>query len=145
MPKLSTYFIRSSLLCFAVGFVIAAFLLTVKTGFVDARLWLWRPVHIVLLINGWFVQFTVGVAYWIFPRIKGSDRGRPRAARAALVLFQIGVVSNALALLSPFNPAMSAALGAAMISYMGGVVCFAWHAYPRVRAAMVSADFKLRT
>ena len=56
MPRLSTYFVKSALICLALGFTIGGLILTSKaTPVVSATVWLWFPAHIVLLLDGWLI------------------------------------------------------------------------------------------
>jgi hypothetical protein len=142
MPTLSRYFIRSALICLGIGFTLGGLILAAKGGAVDPRVWIWLPVHIALLINGWLVQLTMGVAYWILPRILLGDRGRKSWAWAAFVIFQIGTVCGLLSLLRFWFPAESifgALFAIGITAHLIGVLCFVVHAYPRIRPAMVRA------
>lgn len=137
MPRLSQYYVKSSLLCLGFGFTIAALLLMVKGGGIDARLWLWRSAHIDLLLNGWLVQLAMGVAYWIFPRILLADRGRPAFAWAAFVILQMGLGLAFLSLLGVWwTPAMQF-LAPGVVLQAIGILIFIIHLWPRVRGAMV--------
>src|SRR5215510_1648935 len=93
MPRLSQYFVKSALICLALGFTIGGLLLASKaTSAVSALVWLWFPAHIILLLNGWLVQLALGVAYWILPRVAGTDRGRIQWAWASFVMLQTGLI-----------------------------------------------------
>lgn len=142
MPTLSRYFIRSSLLCMAIGYTIGGLILAAKADAVSPSVWAWLPMHMALLLGGWLLQLSIGVAYWILPRMSGAERGRRRWAWAAFVIFQIGVAANLLALLAlwwaPFQPL----LAIAVILQSAAVGLFAIHAWPRIHAAIVRATTK---
>jgi hypothetical protein len=137
MPTLSRYFVRSALIYLGIGFTLGAFILSAKAGFVDARLWAWLPMHMVILIDGWLIQLTMGVGYWILPRIQGSDRGRSFWAWASFALFQLGLALTLLTLSTLWFPAIQSLFAPAVILQTVGVVFFAIHAYPRIHPALV--------
>jgi hypothetical protein len=137
MPTLSCYFIRSALGCLAIGFTLGGLILSAKAGFVDLRVWLWLPVHIALLVNGWLLQLTLGVAYWILPRIHLSERGRMHWAWSSFVLFQIGLLLVLVSGLSFSLPKAGVFFAPGVIVQAIGVLFFAIHAAPRIRPAIV--------
>jgi hypothetical protein len=139
MPTLSRYFIRSALLYLGIGFTFGALILSAKGGYVDARVWNWLPMHHVLLIVGWLIQLTLGVAYWILPRIQLSERGRRTWAWAGFVALQIGLALTLSTALVMWIPAMQMWFAPAVILQVIGVLLFAVHAWPRIRGAMVRA------
>ncbi len=51
------------------------------------------PAHIEIMIFGWIIQFTIGVAYWILPRFLG-DKGRGSFKLAILmpILLNAGIL-----------------------------------------------------
>ena len=79
MPRLSCWFIRASLLYLGIGVIFGGIVLAAK-GFPGSLNWTWLllPAHIQLLVGGWMIQFTLGMAYWLLPRLSGAgDRGSP--------------------------------------------------------------------
>lgn len=139
MPTLSRYFIRSALLCLAVGFTFGGLILSAKGGAVDARVWAWLPMHITLLLNGWLVQLSMGVAYWILPRIHVGERGRQRWAWGGFIVFQIGLALALLSGISLWEPEMGKLLAPAVVMQAAGVALFAVHAWPRIRPTFIRA------
>ncbi len=137
MPLLSRYYIRSALLCLAVGFTIGGLILSAKGGAVDARVWTWLPEHIGLVLYGWLVQLTLGVAYWILPRVNVAERGRAGWAWASFAVAQTGIGLNLLSLLRLWIPAADGLFPMAVVWQVVGVMLFAVHAWPRIHAAIV--------
>jgi uncharacterized membrane-anchored protein len=137
MPLLSRCFIRSALLCLAIGFTFGGLMLAAKGGAVDARVWAWLPMHIALLVNGWLVQLSLGVMYWILPRIHLGDRGRPAWAWAGFVCLQIGLVLALLSGASLWITEAANLFAPAIVLQAVGIVLFAVHAWPRIRPAIV--------
>jgi len=144
MPTLSRYFIRSALVYLGIGFTFGGLILSAKAGFVDLRVWTWLPMHIVLLIDGWLIQLTLGVAYWILPRIHLHERGRQSWAWASFIALQTGLMLTLITALSVWLPAIQALFAPAVILQAVGVILFAVHAWPRIRPAMVRAAISSR-
>lgn len=93
MPRLSVWFIRASLVYLAIGFTFGALILANKgLGFYPV-VWNALPIHIEVLLLGWFVQFAFGVAFWILPRLKqDSPRGNETLILVAFVMLNLGIV-----------------------------------------------------
>ncbi|MBX3084459.1 MAG: hypothetical protein KF716_22670 [Anaerolineae bacterium] len=139
MPTLSRYFIRSALIFLGIGFTFGGLILSAKGGYVDPRVWNWLPMHIVLLIDGWLIQLTLGVAYWILPRIQLSERGRGVWAWTGFAAMQIGLAMTLITALTMWLPDVQVLFAPAVILQAIGVLLFAVHAWPRIRPAMVRA------
>jgi heme/copper-type cytochrome/quinol oxidase subunit 1 len=139
MPRLSCWFVRAALLHLGSGVLIGGLLLSAK-GFPAALGWAWSLLiaHIQLLIVGWLIQFALGVAYWILPRLDGAgERGRPGAAWFSFVALNTGTLLAALALslraVLPEPWPLVLGGGAALLQ-VNAVAAFGWHAWPRLRA-----------
>jgi hypothetical protein len=93
MPRASVWLVRAALVHLILGFTLGALLLVNKATGLTAAIWRWLPVHLEILLVGWFVQLVMGVAYWIFPRfgMTRAARGREGLAWLALVLVNAGV------------------------------------------------------
>ena len=61
--------IRTALVHLLLGFTAGAALLAAKGVGGAPALWALRPLHVEWLLVGWTAQLTMGVAYWIFPRV----------------------------------------------------------------------------
>jgi hypothetical protein len=133
MPRLSVWMIRLSFLHFLGGFTIASLLLSQKGGWdaVPVDIWQYLFVHVDMLLVGWMVQLSMGVAYWILPRLPGTvtERGRFAFALAAVVLVNTGVVFFGVV-----DSDLAVSLG--MMMQLLGALSFVYHAMPRVRAAL---------
>lgn len=140
MPRLSQYFVKSALICLLLGFVIGGLLLAVKAGLGDGRVWLWFSAHIALLLNGWLIQLTLGVAYWILPRILAGDRGRIRWAWASFFCLQAGLVLTVLSLAQIIWPDAQYALAPGAALQALAILLFAVHAWPRIRPTLIRAQ-----
>ena len=69
MPVPSRWMIRAALVHLLLGFSAGALLLAAKGVGGAPALWSLRPLHVEWLLVGWTAQLTMGVAYWIFPRV----------------------------------------------------------------------------
>ncbi len=132
MPRLSRWFIRASLIHLVAGFTLGGLLLVQKVATLHPLLWRLMPAHGELLLIGWVLQLTMGVAYWILPRFSRPPvRGNVAAACLAFFLLNAGV------LLSALGPALAAP---AYLGVMGrggealAALSFAFNAWPRVKA-----------
>ena len=82
--------IRAALLALTAGAALGALVLAVPGAVGVAR---WRPLHAELLLVGWTIQLSFGVAYWILPRYRrGPERGHEALGWAAFVLINVGVL-----------------------------------------------------
>jgi heme/copper-type cytochrome/quinol oxidase subunit 1 len=123
MPRLTAIITRSALLYLGAGFTLGALLLANK-GLALGE-WVWRllPAHAEFLLIGWTVQFVLGVAFWILPRLGGGSRGREGLAVAAFGLLNLGVW---LVALSGWLPGFELAGRAAEAGAVGVYLAYAW-------------------
>jgi hypothetical protein len=129
MPRLSVWFVRTALLYLALGFTFGALLLSNKGVPYLPELWRLRSLHIEILMTGWFIQFAMGVAFWIFPRWWHEPRrGDERGAYLAFGLLNLGVW---LVALPPFLGWPAGIVVAGRLLEAGAAVAFAWHIWPR--------------
>ena len=136
MPRLSQYFVKSALLCLAVGFTVGGLILASKaTPIISGLVWLWFPAHITLLLNGWLVQLAIGVAFWILPRMAGSDRGRIRWAWASFFALQTGLILATASMLEMWWQPIRVLFAPGVAFQAVAMLLFIVHAWPRVRAA----------
>ena len=99
MDPLSSVMLRAALTWLLTGFVIGAAMLTDRALPGQWRLWM-APSHAHMLFVGWFLQFAVGVAYWLLPRRRSADRPLgygERAATLAVAALNLGLVLRIVA------------------------------------------------
>jgi hypothetical protein len=138
MPRLSCWFIRSAVLHLAVGVVLGGLILSAKgVPHLFGWAWLLLPAHIQLLVGGWLTQLALGMAYWILPRQRDGERGRPRWAWTSFATLNLGVDAAALLLvLRSFSSVAGTTpllLPAGLLQLLA-LLAFAYHAWPRVRS-----------
>jgi hypothetical protein len=136
MPLVSVWFVRAALLYLGAGFTLGALLLANKGSGFAPHLWHWLPVHIELLLIGWFVQLVMGVAYWIFPRfgMTRAARGREGLAWLALALLNAGIGLDCFGLL---NERQSLVVGGRLAEVLAAAT-MAVNVWSRTRASGIS-------
>lgn len=130
MPRLSVWFIRTSLIYLLTGFSLGAWLLADNGLNFTSSAWGLLPSHIEFLMLGWIIQLALGTAYWILPRhSKGPARGSFSLGWASFGLINLGV------LLSASTGLLTAGFQAAgrTLEVLGAVV-FVVLLWPRVKA-----------
>lgn len=127
MPRLSVIAVRLSLAYFVAGTTLGALLLAGKAVPVPPWLWTLRPAHVEALLFGFVVQLVVGVGFWILPRTPARASERPVAL--AVVLLNAGIVAVSASML------WDGLAVAGRVCEAGAIVAFAYHVWPRVRAA----------
>ncbi len=142
MPTLSRWFIRCALAYLLLGFTLGATMLTLKALAHPGAMARLTAPHVEFLLLGWTLQLTMGVAFWILPRLEGgASRGAAGYAWLAFVLVNVGVIAAGL------GPCIQ---GAAMMRLLGrtaetgAAIAFGLHAWPRVRRASVTGITTLR-
>lgn len=88
MDPISVKMVRAALIWLTVGFLVGATMLADATVPGDWRFW-FAPTHGHILFVGWFLQFAVGIAYWLLPRQRTDERPFGYNERAALLSFAI--------------------------------------------------------
>jgi hypothetical protein len=143
MPRLSCWFIRAALLHLTLGAVFGGLILSAK-GMPVVLGWAWRllPAHIQLMVGGWLLQLTLGMGYWILPRLNGTgERGRAGWAWASFIALNGGVAGAAGVFVLRgvvSSPLMDALLVLAAASQVLALGAFVTHAWPRVQPSFAS-------
>lgn len=131
MPQLSVWMLRAALVHMGVGFLFGALILHHKG--IPIYGWTWKLLnpHIELMVFGWTMQFVMGVAFWILPRM--SDRpdryGNTELGWWSLALLNSGVLMTAAG--SWFNHRFLMAGG--RLNILVAVVLFVIMVWPRVK------------
>ena len=96
MPPIARDLIKASFLYFVAAFLLGA--LMMLDQWLSFSRWL-RVVYfsqLHLLMVGWITQLAIGVAYWMFPRLRKEQGPRPRGsdtlARFVLLSLNIGLL-----------------------------------------------------
>lgn len=132
MPRVARWMIRSALVYAVVGFVVGGGILTAKAlgGTVRAA---WLSLHVHALLLGFTVQFALGVAHWILPRVGGS-RGSARVAWLGFALLNVGLMLSAVRCAVPIGRDVAGGPSGALaaMAILGGVTMLAFHLRPRM-------------
>jgi hypothetical protein len=99
MDPISVRMTRASLLWLVLGFTLGALMLSDAVLPGHWRVW-FSPTHGHILFVGWFLQFALGVAYWLLPRKRSAALPlgyRERPAFAAFLLLNVGLLARVIA------------------------------------------------
>ena len=96
MPPIARSFVKASFVYFIVAFLLGA--LMMLDQWLGFSRWL-RVVYVSqlhLLVVGWITQLAIGVAYWMFPRLRREQSAQPRGsdalAWAVLICLNVGLL-----------------------------------------------------
>ncbi len=95
MDRVSIYLVRAALLWLVFGFALGALMLSDALVPGTWRDW-FAPTHGHILFVGWFLQFAVGVGYWLLPRKRSPARPEGYHETGALLAF--GLLNTGLVL-----------------------------------------------
>ncbi len=130
MPRLSVWFVRTSMLYLLVGFTLGALMLSQDGISYYPAIMLALPIHMEFLLVGWLVQLAMGVAFWIFPRFGLGNphaRGNEKLIWASFLMLNAGVLIVALELW------IAPALLIGRVLEVGAVVIYAAGLWRRVK------------
>lgn len=138
MDPLSSIMVRLALLWMLAGFIIGGAMLVDRDLPGDWRLWM-QPTHGHMLFVGWFLQFALGIGYWLLPRKRSPERPLGydlRLARFAVASLNIGLLCRVLA--EPLDRTGHDAawteglLALSALLQIGAAVIFVLQIWPRV-------------
>ena len=138
MDPLSSLMLRASFTWLVAGLATGAAMLTDRALPGQWRLWM-APSHAHMLFVGWFLQFAIGVAYWLMPRRRSAERPLgygERAALLAVIALNLGLVLRIIA--EPAeraglaNDVTLALLGASALLQVAAALVFVTQLWPRV-------------
>jgi hypothetical protein len=97
MPTLARYFIKSGMIYFVMGLLLATVVMAQPVFNLPTNIALLRPTYLHLLTVGWITQLIVGVAYWMFPKYtKENPRASERLGWAIFFLLNTGIILRAI-------------------------------------------------
>lgn len=138
MDPLSSLMLRASLLWLLAGVIIGGLMLTDRALPGQWVLWM-MPSHAHMLVVGWFLQFVIGVAYWLLPRKRTPTRPlgyAERAAWLAAIALNAGLIVRVLAEpVERIGQGTSGTLALLVVSALlqvGAVLTFVSQLWPRV-------------
>jgi hypothetical protein len=138
MDPVSVRLVRTSLLWLVLGFTLGALMLSDALVPGDWRAW-FAPTHGHILFVGWFLQFAIGVAYWLLPRKRTPERPFGYNERGAYVAF--GLLNSGLLLRVIAEPPgrvgnggdlVDVALAVSSVLQLAAIVIIASQIWPRI-------------
>jgi hypothetical protein len=102
VDRVSVVFLRAALVWLLLGFALGGLMLSDALVPGHWRVW-FAPTHGHMLFVGWFLQFAIGVGYWLLPRKRRTEL--PLGYDERLTLVAIGLLNAGLLLRVIAEPA----------------------------------------
>jgi len=138
LDRFSIVTVRASLVWMLSGFVVGALMLVDREIPGNWRQWL-QPTHGHMLFVGWFVQFVIGIAYWLLPRKRNPERPlgyREAPAFAGAIMLNAGMILRAIGEpMERIGNAGGLSIGILALSgvlQVGAIVIFISQIWPRI-------------
>ncbi|MFN8108852.1 MAG: hypothetical protein U0Y82_03275 [Thermoleophilia bacterium] len=143
MPPLSRWCIRASLAYLVLGLGMGSWMLLQPALDRPAPSHTWVVLHTHVLLLGFLLLMIMGVAFWMFPKVRGARPGR-EGGWVAFAGINAGVLLRLLAepqvVDGHHGGVWRFLLGAAAVLPTLGALAFAATIFPRVRAAMTPEE-----
>ncbi len=92
MTLQSRLMIKLSFVYLLIGAALGTLMLLSKAFVLHPLIWALFSIHIEVMIFGWIIQFTLGMAHWILPRyLEGEARGNPVFANLMVISINAGI------------------------------------------------------
>jgi hypothetical protein len=143
MDRLSAAMLRASFVWLLLGAVVGAAMMIDEVLPGAWRVWM-APTHGHMLFVGWFVQFAIGVAYWLLPRRRTP--ARPVGYDERLALTAVALLNTGLLLRVVAEPAqrsrhdgdwITVTLGCSGAFQVAAFAVFVTQLWPRVAPRVV--------
>ena len=138
MDPVSVRLVRASLLWLVAGFALGALMLSDAFVPGDWRVW-FAPTHGHILFVGWFLQFAVGIAYWLLPRKRTTARPlgyHEQGAFSAFALLNSGLLLRVIAeppgRVGNGEELIDVALAVSAVLQLAAIVIVATQIWPRI-------------
>lgn len=138
MDRFTILMVKASLVWLLSGFIIGGLMMVDREIPGDWRAWL-LPTHGHMLFVGWFVQFAIGIAYWLLPRKRRPEVpiGYPQTPafvgwgmlNAGLLL---RVVGEPMERVGDAGSLSMTILAASALLQVGAIIVFIAQLWPRV-------------
>jgi hypothetical protein len=138
LDRFTIVMVKASMIWMLAGFTVGGLMMVDRVIPGNWRLWA-QPTHGHMLFVGWFVQFAIGIAYWLLPRKRRPDLPvgyRESPAFTGWVLLNLGLLLRVLG--EPMERAGNAGtvsitiLAVSSIMQVLAVVIFVAQLWPRV-------------
>lgn len=143
MDRLTAVMVRISLGWLLSGFVIGGVMLVDRVVPGAWRAWM-APSHGHMLFVGWFLQFALGIAFWLLPRKRSPDQ--PLGYNERLAWLGVGALNTGLLLricseplerVRQGNAVTIAMLFASAILQIAAATIFVVQLWPRISVRQV--------
>lgn len=140
MPPIARSFVRAAFVYFIAAFLLGALMMLDR--WLSFSRWL-KVVYLSqlhLLVVGWITQLAIGVAYWMFPRLRKEQSSRPRGSDT--LAWAVFISLNAGLLLrfffEPFylmgpQPWLAALMALSGLLQAAAAICFGLLIWARIR------------
>lgn len=137
MPRVTRWFVRSSLVYLALGLLAWWALAAQEAGWLPATIARWAPAYIHLFTVGWLTQLIFGVAHWMLPMYsKERPRGREELVWAVWAAINVGlplrVLTEPLAARDPGSVWGVLLTVSSLLQWAAGVL-WAVNTWPRIK------------
>ncbi len=141
MPALSRWCVRAALAYLVLGMGMGAWMLVVQARDGHSPGPPWGVLHAHVLLMGFMLMLIIGVAFWMFPRVKGQRPGR-EGGWVAFALINAGLLLRLASEAQARGGGVGWrwALGVAAVLPAVGAAAFAVSILPRVKAAMTPEE-----
>lgn len=139
MPKITRFFIRSSLICLILALLLGGSLATRPLLSLPEVLAAAGPAYLHLFMLGWVTQMIFGVALWMFPKhpIKREKKDLYPMEVACFLTLNLGlllrIISEPIVTVETVGFLLTTLLIAAALLQWASVLLFAIIIWPRVR------------
>jgi hypothetical protein len=130
--------VKASLVWMLSGFIIGGLMMVDRVMPGMWRQWL-QPTHGHMLFVGWFVQFAIGIAYWLLPRKRRPELPvgyQENLAFAGCTLLNVGlllrVVGEPMERIGNAGSLSMTILALSAITQVGAVLVFISQLWPRI-------------
>ncbi len=139
MPKITRFFIRSSIVCLILALLMGGLLAARPLMSMPAFMLALGPTYLHVFMLGWVTQMIFGVALWMFPKhpVKREKRELYPLEVACFVTLNLGlllrVIGEPWVAVQPGVVGVAVVLVVSAILQWASVVLFTVAAWPRVR------------
>lgn len=150
VDRLTILMVKTSLVWMVSGFVIGALMLSDRVVPGAWRFWM-QPTHGHMLFVGWFVQFVIGIAYWLLPRKRTPEL--PIGYNETPALVGVAVLNAGLLLRVVGEPmdrirgedeVAMALLVLSSVLQLGAILIFVWQMWPRIYGRDKMGDARMK-
>ena len=140
MPHLARNMVKAAFVYFILAFLLGALMMLDRWLTFSRWLRVLYLSQLHLLVVGWITQLALGVAYWMFPRLRKEQDPRPRGSEALgwFVLISLNAGLLLRFILEPFylmgpRPWLAVLLALSGVLQAAAAVAFGFLIWARIR------------